>query len=106
MAQELLQEHGEGVMVATNEPSRQLLLAVLQQRGITLTCYDMIDTKGYAPAMVAIEQFWAQMCIVGGPHEVRLACISACICVVGGERTPAAPLPATTKTYARLVLNR
>ena len=51
-------------------PSRRLLLAALQARGITLPCYDAIPVSKQG-GVLPVQKFWAALCTAGGPYQVR-----------------------------------
>ena len=50
-------------------PSRLLLLAAMQARGITVPGYDAIHVPKQEEA-VPVQQFWAALCAAGGPDQV------------------------------------
>lgn len=62
----------ESVTVATRAPSRELLLAAMQRRGISLPNYDQVaDDSG---AAVPLARFWEQVWNAGGPDAVGICC--------------------------------
>ena len=56
------------VTVTTATPSRALMLAAMQQRGISLSNHDVVTDRNYVS--VPVEQFWSHSCAVGGVCQV------------------------------------
>ena len=57
-------------------PSRRLLLAAMQARGITVPGYDAIPVPKQEDA-VPVQHFWAALCTAGWPNQVwhqNIAC--------------------------------
>lgn len=65
-----LQGTAEQPLVATNSPTRELLLAAMQQHGIKLPSFDCIISDPITGGVVPVEQLWREMsggpCLVSG----------------------------------------
>lgn len=61
---------GDNVVVATNKPSRSLLLAVMQHHAVQLPRFDIVGQPN-GEQCIPVDVFWSKLCDVGGVHSVR-----------------------------------
>lgn len=80
--------HGppDTVTVAARQPSRELLLAAMQQRDVQLSDYDIVASRGrgssVGSAAVAVEALWTLLYDEGGIPQVgtRVHALAGALC--------------------------